>query len=61
MFVKYHIMTDPKMPLIQHGQWCVPVEYKEQKEQELKEMIRMGIIIPQEDATLWVGSDTYPE
>ena len=36
---KYDIKTDPTVPPVQHGRWKVPIEYKEEIEKELAEMV----------------------
>ena len=37
---KYDIKTDPTVPPVQHSRWKVPIEYKEEIEKELAEMVR---------------------
>ena len=41
---EYNIKTDPTVPPVQHGRRKVPIEYKEEIEKELAEMVRQGII-----------------
>ena len=58
---KYDIKTDPTIPPVQHGRWKVPIEYKEEIEKELAEMVWQGIITKQTEPTPWVSSLTYPK
>ena len=36
---EYNIKTDPTVPPVQHGRRKVPIEYKEEIEKELAEMV----------------------
>ena len=58
---EYDIKTDPTVPPVQHGRWKVPIEYKEEIEKELGEMVHQGIITKQTEPTPWVSSLTYPK
>ena len=58
---KYNIKTDPTVPPVQHGRWKVPIEYKEEIEKELAEMVQQRIITKQTEPTPWVSSLTYPK
>ena len=58
---EYDIKTDPTVPPVQHGRWKVPIEYKEEIEKELAEMVWQGIITKQTEPTPWVSSLTYPK
>ena len=58
---KYNIKTDPTVPPVQHGRWKVPIEYKEEIEKELAEMVQQGIITKQTEPTPWVSSLMYPK
>ena len=58
---QYDIKTDPAVPPVQHGRWKVPIEYKEEIEKELGEMVWQGIITKQTEPTPWVSSLTYPK
>ena len=58
---EYDIKTDPTIPPVQHGRWKVPIEYKEEIEKELAEMVWEGIIIKQTEPTPWVSSLMYPK
>ena len=58
---KYDIKTDPTVPPVQHRRWKVPIEYKEEIEKELAEMVWQGIITKQTEPTPWVSSLTYPK
>ena len=58
---KYDIKTDPTIPPVQHGRQKVPIEYKEEIEKELAEMVWQGIIIKQTEPTPWVSSLMYPK
>ena len=49
---EYNIKTDPTVPL---------VEYKEEIEKELEEMVQQGIITKQTEPTPWISSLTYPK
>ena len=53
--------TDPTVPPVQHGRWKVPIEYKEEIEKELAEMVHQRIITKQTEPTPWVNSLTYPK
>ena len=46
---KYDIKTDPMVPPVQHRRQKVPIEYKEEIEKELAEMVWQGIITKQPD------------
>ena len=48
---KYDIKTDPTVPPVQHGRQKVPIEYKEEIEKELAEMVWQGIITKQTEPT----------
>ena len=58
---EYNIKTDPRVPPVQHGRWKVPIEYKEEIEKELAEMVWQRIITKQTEPTPWVSSLTYPK
>ena len=58
---EYNIKTDPTVPPVQHGRWKVPIEYKEEIEKELAEMVCQRIITKQTEPTPWVSSLTYPK
>ena len=58
---EYNIKTDPTVPPVQHGRQKVPIEYKEEIEKELAEMVCQGIITKQTEPTPWVSSLTYPK
>ena len=58
---KYNIKTDPTVPPVQHRRQKVPIEYKEEIEKELAEMVRQGIITMQTEPTPWVSSLMYPK
>ena len=45
----------------QHRRWKVPIEYKEEIEKELAEMVWQKIITKQTEPTPWVSSLTYPK
>ena len=55
---EYDIKTDPTVPPVQHGR---PIEYKEEIEKELTEMVWQRIITKQTEPTPWVSSLTYPK
>ena len=61
MHGKYDIKTDPTVPPVQHGRRKVPIEYKEEIEKELAEMVQQGIITKQTEPTPWVSSLMYPK
>ena len=58
---KYDIKTNPTVPPVQHGRQKVPIEYKEEIEKELTEMVWQRIITKQTKPTPWVSSLTYPK
>ena len=58
---EYDIKTDPMVPPVQHGRQKVPIEYKEEIEKELAEMVQQGIITKQAEPTPWVSSLMYPK
>ena len=58
---EYNIKTDPTVPPVQHGRWKVPIEYKEEIEKELAEMVWQRIITKQTEPTPWVSSLMYPK
>ena len=57
---EYNIKTDPTAPPVQHRRWKVPIEYKEEIEKELAEMVWQRII-KQTKPTPWVSSLMYPK
>ena len=48
---EYDIKTNPAVPPVQHGRWKVPIEYKEEIEKELAEMVQQRIITKQTEPT----------
>ena len=58
---KYNIKTDPTVPPVQHSRQKVPIEYKEEIEKELAEMVWQRIITKQTEPTPWVSSLMYPK
>ena len=58
---EYDIKVDPTVPPVQHGRWKVPIEYKEEIEKELAEMVHQRIITKQTEPTPWVSSLMYPK
>ena len=58
---EYDIKTDPTVPPVQHSRRKVPIEYKEEIEKELAEMVHQRIITKQTKPTPWVSSLTYPK
>ena len=58
---EYDIKTDPTIPPVQHGRQKVPIEYKEEIEKELADMVQQGIIIKQTEPTPWVSSLAIPQ
>ena len=56
----YTIRTHPAIPPVQHARWKVPIEYREQIENALDEMVLKGIIAPVSRPTAWVSLLTYP-
>ena len=61
MLGEYDIKTDPTVLPVQHGRQKVPIEYKEEIEKELGEMVHQGIIMKQTEPTPWVSSLMYPK
>ena len=58
---EYDIKTNPTVPPVQHSRRKVPIEYKEEIEKELTEMVWQRIITKQTEPTPWVSSLTYPK
>ena len=58
---EYDIKTDLTVPPVQHRRQKVPIEYKEEIEKELAEMVQQRIITKQTEPTPWVSSLTYPK
>ena len=56
----YSIRTDPAFPPVQHARCKVPIEYRDQIEKALDEMVLKGVIAPVLKPTAWVSSLTYP-
>ena len=56
----YTIRTDPAFPPVQHARHKVPIEYRDQIEKALDEMVLKGVIAPVLKPTTWVSSLTYP-
>ena len=54
------IRTDPSVPPVQHPRWKVPIEYRDQIEKALDDMVLKGVITPVTKPTTWVSSLTYP-
>ena len=58
---EYNIKIDLTVPPVQHRRWKVPIEYKEEIEKELAEMVQQRIITKQTEPTPWGSSLTYPK
>ena len=56
----YTIRTDPSVFLVQHARQKVPIEYRDQIDKALDDMVLKGIIAPVTKPTTWVSSLTYP-
>ena len=56
----YTIRTDPSVPPVQHARQKVPIEYRDQIEKALDDMVLKGVIAPVTKPTAWVSSLTYP-
>ena len=56
----YTIRIDPSVPPLQHARQKVPIEYRDQIEQVLDDMVLKGVIAPVTKPTAWVSSLTYP-
>ena len=56
----YTIRTDPSVTPLQHTKMKVPIEYREQIECTLNEMVEKGVIVPVSQRTKWVSYLTYP-
>ena len=56
----YTIRTDPSVPPVQHARQKVPIEYRDQIEKALDDMVLKGVIAPVTKPTTWVSSLTYP-
>ena len=56
----YTVRTDPSVPPVQHARQKVPIEYRDQIEQALDDMVLKGVIAPLTKPTIWVSSLTYP-
>ena len=56
----YTIRTDFAFPPVQHAQRKVPMEYHEQIEKALNEMVLKGVITHISRQTTWVSLLTYP-
>ena len=61
MYGEYDIKTDLTVLPVQHRRHKVQIEYKDEIEKELGEMVRQGIIAKQTEPTPWVSSLTYPK
>ena len=61
MYGEYDIKTDLTVLPVQHRRHKVPIEYKDEIEKELGEMVQQGIITKQTEPTPWVSSLTYPK
>ena len=46
MHSTYTISTDPSVPPVQHARWKFPIEYRDQIEQALDDMVLKGVIAP---------------
>ena len=55
----YTIRTDPSFPPVQHARYKVRIEYKDQIEKALDEMVLKGVITPVSRPTTWVSLLTY--
>ena len=56
----YTIRTDPAFAPVQHARCMVPIDYRDQIEKALDEMVLKGVIAPVLKPTTWVSSLTYP-
>ena len=55
----YTIRTDPSVPPVQHARQKVPIEYRDQIEKALDDMVLKGFIAPVTKPTAWVSLLTY--
>ena len=55
----YTIRTDPSVPAGQHARWKVPIEYRDQIEKALDDMVLKGVIAPVTKPTTSMSSLTY--
>ena len=56
----YTSRTDPSVTPVKHAWRKVSIEYREQIECTLNEMVKKGVITPVSLPTEWVSSLTYP-
>ena len=52
----HHITIDPAVPPVIHPPHTLPIALKEKLDQELKRMVKLGIIKPVHEPTDWVNS-----
>ena len=55
----YTIRTYPSVPPVQHARWKVPIEYRDQIEKALDDMVLKGVTAPVTKPTVWVSLLTY--
>ena len=60
MAITYTIRTDPNISPVQHARRKVPIEYQEQIQCTLNDMVAKGVITPASQPTEWVSSLTCP-
>ena len=56
----YTIRTDPSTTPVQHAHRKIPIEYQEQIEHTLNEMVKKGVMPSVSQPTEWVSPLTYP-
>ena len=56
----YTIRTDPFVPPVQHARQKVPIDYRDQIEKALDDMVLKGVTAPVTKPSTWVSSLTYP-
>ena len=61
MLITYTIRTSPSIPPVQHAQRKLPIEFQEQIECTLDNMVAQGVIASVSQHIEWVSSLTYPQ
>ena len=56
----YTIRTDLAIHPVQHAWQKVNIQFRDQIEKALDEMVQKGVIVPVSKSTAWVSSLTYP-
>ena len=52
----YHIQIDPSIPPKQTPCWPIPIHFKQKFQQEINNMLQVGVLAPVHEAMPWINS-----